>query len=618
MRSSNILRLIILSVFIFLKTKHAFAYSIHDITNNAPDIFVTNDLYDKPHEKTRIALDDYYYSLDTVITPEAYFSYEGTTEFFFTDLSLNTPTTWFWDFGDGETSDLQNPTHLFTNNGSFNVCLTAGNVAGASTYCDSVSISAYSAPTASFTLEGNPTVIFTDASLNEPTGWFWDFGDGSTSDVQNPIHTYGANGVYLVCLTASNDEGADSFCADAIIDSYITPDVYFSFSGDPSVSFTDASTNTPTSWFWDFGDGENSYLNNPIHTYAENGIFTACLTAGNGGGENTACQEVLIASYIYAPDANFDFSGDPTMTFNDLSFNEPTYWLWDFGDGAVSAIQNPTHTFSNNGTFVVCLTAGNIMGENQECKNIVITGYAAPIANFSFTGDPMVTFSDLSTGGPNFWIWNFGDGSYSADINPEHLYTTNGIYTVCLSVNGPGGTDTQCEEITITQNGSAPGADFTYTLDFPFVYFSDASTNTPSNWFWDFGDGGISGLQNPNHEYTESESYTVCLITSNDFGSGEVCKTIAVFPEAVVTENVSALKIWPSPASHYIQINGLPQDTKTEQVHIIGADGVKHQSHIRLTAQNTWQVHTEPLPAGNYWIVIQEGSTCYFGQFSKL
>ena len=158
------------------------------------------------------------------------------------------------------------------------------------------------APVASFT--GTPTtgtapltVIFTDRSINSPTSWSWDFGDGNTTNatVQNPVHTYAAAGTYTVALTAANAGGSDT----AIRTNYITvspaPPVA-SFNGTPTtgnapltVIFTDSSTGSPTSWSWDFGDGNttNATVQHPVHTYYSPGVYTVNLTVTNGYGTDT-------------------------------------------------------------------------------------------------------------------------------------------------------------------------------------------------------------------------------------------------------------------------------------------------------------------------------------------
>ena len=151
-------------------------------------------------------------------------------------------------------------------------------------------------PVANFT--GNPTsgyipltVAFTDSSTNSPTSWSWNFGDSSTSTAQSPSHQYTSAGSYTVSLRATNVAGYD----DEVKTNYITastpPAPVAAFSGTPTsgtaplaVTFTDSSTNNPTSWSWNFGDSSTSTTRNPSHTYNSAGSYTVSLRATNASG----------------------------------------------------------------------------------------------------------------------------------------------------------------------------------------------------------------------------------------------------------------------------------------------------------------------------------------------
>ena len=132
----------------------------------------------------------------------------------FTDQSTGEITGWAWTFGDGGTSDLQNPSHTYTSVGSYTVTLTVTGPSGSDIETKSNYISALGAPTANFvgspTSGGAPlTVNFTDQSTGSPSGWSWTFGDGGTSTAKNPSRVYNSAGLYTVTLTASNACGSD-------------------------------------------------------------------------------------------------------------------------------------------------------------------------------------------------------------------------------------------------------------------------------------------------------------------------------------------------------------------------------------------------------------------------
>ncbi len=136
----------------------------------------------------------------------------------FTDTSTGSVTGWHWDFGDGSTSTQQNPLHTYTTAGTYDVVLTVtgpGNMEDSRTYPDLVSVQGSSGPVADFSASRTEgllplTVQFTDLSVGSVTSWSWDFGDGTTSTLENPSHTYSTRGLYTVQLTATSAGGSDS------------------------------------------------------------------------------------------------------------------------------------------------------------------------------------------------------------------------------------------------------------------------------------------------------------------------------------------------------------------------------------------------------------------------
>jgi hypothetical protein len=147
-----------------------------------------------------------------------------------------------------------------------------------------------------------------------------------------------------------------------------------------------------------------------------------------------------------------------TVIFTDLSSHYPTSWSWDFGDGATSTAQNPTHTYSEPGTYDVSLTASNEADSNTHTRLSYINAYGMH-ADFMATpvwgSAPLtVTFTDLSVGigipGPTSWAWDFGDEATSEDQNPTHIYSQNGAYTVTLTVSNGDAFDTKVDQNFVT------------------------------------------------------------------------------------------------------------------------------------------------------------------------
>ena len=171
----------------------------------------------------------------------------------FTDISGNDPDSWLWDFGNGATSTEANPAVNFGEPGAYEVCLTASSICGSNQTCQIIEVNC-AAPVAGFSLNADElNLSFQDVSLSDPTSWLWTFGDGTTSNMQAPNHTYAEPGVYEVCLEVSSLCGAGEVCQDITVTCF-APQANFNTELDElNAEFTDLSSNEPTTWSWDFG-----------------------------------------------------------------------------------------------------------------------------------------------------------------------------------------------------------------------------------------------------------------------------------------------------------------------------------------------------------------------------
>jgi PKD repeat protein len=488
----------------------------------------------------------------------------------FTDRSIGSPTSWNWDFGDGTTSIVQNPEHTFTSGGAFDVKLDI--TRGTDTATSTQVVNVGGVPIADFvgaptSVNVGETVTFTDKSSNSPNEWLWDFGDTKTLTSQNTKHAYQLKGIYTVSLTARNDNGKDTEIKTDYINVGVGPRADFrpviapfDMNSVPMiVKFIDESTGLPTSWQWNFGDGQTSTEQNPSHIYMKEATYTVSLTAKNQFGEDTKVMKDIIS---VGKGPVVDFVADKTtvgvgriVTFTDLSTNSPTDWVWEFGDGTVGTGQKPDHVYQNVGVYDVTLTASNPSIMNSRTKNQYITVLNIPRANFiadkTRGGAPMnVQFTDKSIGALTSWNWDFGDGAKSTEQNPVHIYTTLGSYTVTLTVSNKDGQDTTSKSGYIVTT-LAPVADFKVNSRVgkaPFiVQFQDLSTNNPTSWSWDFGDGTSSSVQNPLHQYPKEGAYNVRLTVSNPYGSDTSFKTgTGTASEPVVTTAPTAAPVKPA------------------------------------------------------------------------
>ncbi len=230
----------------------------------------------------------------------------------FLDRSTGSPTAWLWDFGDGETSTEQSPTHVYNRTGAYNVALTVSNDLATDTAVQYRCIIVNTVPAANFTANATAgrtpfTVQFTDQS-SDANGYLWQFGDGQTSTEQNPVHTYTHPGTYTVTLVASGVNYGSVYTQKP---GYITvtdpPTVGFSANTTAglaplAVQFTESTTGSVQYYYWQFGDGATSFEQNPVHVYDTAGKYTVSLYAiGSNGTQVKTIDDCITVTAPVTP-----------------------------------------------------------------------------------------------------------------------------------------------------------------------------------------------------------------------------------------------------------------------------------------------------------------------------
>lgn len=323
---------------------------------------------------------------------DAHFTHQPTqqpNEFYFNPAANQTAANYYWTFGDGSTSTLRTPVHLYTRAGAYLACLTVtvpginGGVQCTASWCDSVFISTSATScSARFAWAMNNmtmTASFRPQRTTTGTVYSWTFGDGSGSTMMNPSHTYSSPGVYYACLTVTTPlSSAGSVCTDTYCDSVrvsgpipVRCNASFSFSGvfnlPRTYSFNPAMVAPGTTYFWTFGDGDTSTLRTPVHTYADTGVYHVCLVVNSvtnsGTCSDTICRNVMVRPFAVSNTgcrAFFSYrpilSASGQVQFYSLSSSVPYTYHWDFGDSTTSNLSGPTHHFPRPGSYTVCLT----------------------------------------------------------------------------------------------------------------------------------------------------------------------------------------------------------------------------------------------------------------------
>jgi PKD repeat protein len=381
----------------------------------------------------------------------------------FADSTCPTPVSWLWHFGDGNSSTLQNPSHVYQLPGTYHPQLIACNLE-----CDTAEgptpISVFDSLTVSFTatpvLGRKPLFVsFTPQFSMQPDSVRWLFGDGATSATPNPIHKYQNSGIYDVTLKAYKFGSTFTLHKPDFV---TVSDINADFAANPrcggaplTVTFTDLSTSsyTLTGWYWDFGDGHSSTVQSPTHEYTSTGAFDVTLIVTDGIGADTLTREGYVTSQ---QSLGVDFTGSPTrgrspltVMFDPLLQGIANEYHWDFGDGDTSSLPNPIHIYQAQGSYSVKFKARLNLNGCDQADSILKSAYiivndlqpefvASPTAGY----EPLtVQFTDSSTGSPTSWYWDFGDGSSSSAQNPSHTYYSDNTYDVFLRVTNAVGVD---------------------------------------------------------------------------------------------------------------------------------------------------------------------------------
>lgn len=517
------------------------------------------------------------YTLVLPVAPTADFTFTNQcqgTAINFTDASTipapGTITNWDWDFGDGNTSTQQNPSNNYTTDGTYSVDLTVTDNNGCQ-HTSTQNVTVYPNPTPDFDFVINGVssntgltggclvdlVNFNNTSaINAPdniTTWAWDFGDGNTSNLQNPpAHQYAASGNYSITLTTTSNNG----CVDNIvvpITIHPSPTAAFTVNDDCAgiaANFVDNSSipiGAITSWEWDFGDGNTSAAQNPSHTYASDGTFTAELIVTSDQG----CTDTVQGNTTRFPNPTADFTMtneceyDASTVTNNSFIGAPdviSTWAWNFDDGNTSAVQNPgTHNYATFGTYNVSLT---VTSNNGCSDNLVVPVdiYPEPSATFTITDDcvdlaPTINnTSSVASGSISTYQWDMGDGTSSNAQTPNHVYGSNGTYNVELITI----TDMGCEDTMMapTTRHAIPSANF--TVNNVCVYDAITVTETaniaaPDNiasFDWDLGDGNTGTGATANYTYAAPGNYNITLTTTSNQGcTDNIILPVTIHPQ---------------------------------------------------------------------------------------
>ena len=617
-----------------------------------------------------------------------------------------------WSFGDNSTSyltgNIKEPSHTYTNPGTYTVCLKITTAAGCvNTYCVTIVIPPVITNNCkanfNFIVQGK-TASFVNTSISGGANTYinssyWRFGVTTTgtflgsSTLGNPTFTFPANGNYLVCLKITTTNGCiNDTCVNVTINDTTPPPPVvchamftYNFSSYYNVVFNSLNSNTSVGDSiirrdWSFGDSAvNSYLTgnikDPSHVYTKSGVYTVCLKITTARGcTSTYCTQitVIIPPTVVPCKASFTVPAiqGKTASFSSTSISGSgniTSYLWKFGattaGGAIatSTLQNPTFTFSANGTYVVCLKITTSNGcVSDTCKTVIIHDTITPpvfTCKANFVSSPLPTTqaagfyikfnsaNSYANAGDSIIsrLWSFGDSASTSNylsgniVEPAHFYAKAGVYNVCLKiVTAKGCTNTICLNIYVGLNSNPSNCTSFFTIQNvgykemkynSSLSFAGANDSIVSR-LWSFGDGtSLNGnVMSPVKKYNHGGTYAVCLKIATAKGCiNNFCLPVKVVDSAtsiVPTSGIKIISLYPNPTFGNIYLNVRSSVTGNINAQLEVFDIYNNRRILKTVTlangNNFIQVNSSTLPQGVYLIKITSNNGMDVTRFIKL
>jgi len=586
--------------------------------------------------------------------------------FYFEDYSSGNPTNWYWNFGDSTTGTGQYPTHTYLANGFYNVCLTISGDSCQSTYCSDVTVGNDTTNTgchASF-------YAYSDSSINQRTyyfvntsdtigmSYFWSFGDGTSSYIRNPEHTFPSSGTYDVCLTISGNSCQNSFCTVVAIgqDTTVTGcQAYFYAFPDSSANqltyyFDDYSTGNPANWYWSFGDGTTGTGQYPMHTYSSKGSYDVCLTISGDSCQSSYCSYITVGgdttyygcqAYFYTYSDSLNGSNYSTIDFADASSGSPISWNWSFGDGTSSTVQYPTHTF-NPGQYYVCLAITTASGcASSYCDYVYVYNNdstycnlycTSSVTNETSTGAANGTATVTPIGGTSPYLYGWSNGATTQTISG----LTQGYYNVNVTDSKGCQTWTSVEILTQSDSTNWNNYDTLNTnpidtcLNFPIgnasIYsYSIINSNTIAiTWIVYSAQGASHSFISVEYTFGSNGNYQVPLVitcdsvrtTYNFYGPIHIMQ-----PSGIIDYNSSSvnLTLYPNPVTDQLNIglnSSLSGQVKVSVLNLVG-QVIQTNEIVNVSSQKVITVNTASLPKGLYFVQLNCEGQIVTGRFVK-
>jgi len=552
------------------------------------------------------------------------------------DTSSDNVTSWQWSApgAQPDSSAAQFPTFVYDSVGNYTIVLEVANAADTVSVSQNVSVS--SKPEAEFTANsslGDATVQVSNTSQNA-TQYDWDFGDGSTSTEEAPVHTYTEDGTYTITLIASNFCGSDT--STQVVDITTAPiaaiEADTAFGCTPfALQLSDASENTIDNWNWQAPGSEegSSSLQNPVFTYTSAGAYEVTLIVSNAVGADTASLAIEVGELPVASFTVSDTLGSLTVSLDNTSAGA-TEFFWSFGDGSTSTASAPVYTYGADGTYEIQLVAFNACGSDTAQQTVELLSAPSPgfaLKPASGCAPLNVQIENQASANTESWVYRAQGASppIATGPDPTFVFSAPGTYAIVQEVSNAAGTTADTLQLIVDE---PPRAAFSASVATgSTVVALENESEAAESYFWDFGDGSISTDSLPAHAYNADGTYTITLVVENSCGNDTSQAEVSVVtpPTAGFQLNIAqgcaplavqvANEASPNATGWSWSAPGASPETATgqEPVFVYSTPGtytlVQEVSNAAGTDQDTQAVVVDGLPTAAFDAAVDLGST---------
>lgn len=483
---------------------------------------------------------------------------------------------YIWNFGDNTGSTAVSPAHVYSSSDTFTVRLITLTDKGCPDTIEK-SVMVYPSPEISIGINdtnqcfsGNNFIFYNHTKIKWGSlSYRWFFGDGDSSSVTTPSHSYSYPDTFdLVLIAMANTGCSDTFQVNTIVKVQPMPDAMFTIDDSSQcvntnlLKFNNLSTISAgnMTYRWEFGDGQSSLLSQPAHHYQQDDTFDVKLIAVS----NWDCRDSFIRRAVIFPKPAGSFTVSPSgqclsgnqFTFintSQISSGSLNSYLWNGGDGNNSNTVNYIHSYSSADTFSVSLVAVS----DQQCADTFsskVIVFPMPVARFTvdtpyqcFSGN-LFRFKDesnIQSGKISSWNWDMGDSVLYSSQNPGHSYATYRQYTVKLVVTSGEG----CKDSAFRNVEVYPMPHTAFSINdtdqcsnrnlFSFTNQSVIPAGT-LNYFWNIADSMSFSQKDVNINLKKEGLYPVRLKAVSDHGcSDSLTRIISVLPSPLVSISVN-------------------------------------------------------------------------------